>query len=523
MNDRIQKTRQWVTNWWKVSSTSQKLRLGVVLAMLVAVVGVAWGMVTNPNYQPLYTNLNPAAAGQITAQLTQMKIPYQLSSQGRTVLVPKSDVNQVRVTLADQNIPSSGTVGLPTPLTFSLGETNQEIQLSQLVNIEATLQQTIDTINGVKSSRVLINEPSPSLFGESQNKPTASVFVSLIPGETLNPGQVRGIMNLVAHSVSGLAVASVTVVDQSGNVLSAGLSPNSQAGQVSGLTGAELAAQTSVDNQISQNVTTMLQQMLGPGSAVVRVNAALNFNQSTVNTTTYGKNALSSQQVQTKTSSQAAGTAAQTGAGGNTPVYPAAGAAGPSKSSSSTTVSHYLVNTTKTTQTIQPGSINRLTIAVVVDKALTAAQAASIKNLVSAAAGVNLARGDQVTVVGQAFNRTAVNSAVLAMKKAAAAQSLRRYVLLGLAVVAGLILLLWIRRMAKKISVRPMLAPAGGGNLSTLDDGPRLSVADLLNEMRQSKEPTLADAAKMHLDQLVKTDPEGVARMLRAWIQEEQG
>ena len=522
MNDRLQKTRQWLLNWWKASSTSQKLRLGVVLALLLAVVGVAWGMIANPNYQPLYTNLNPAAAGQITAQLTQMKIPYQLSSQGRTVSVPKSDVNQVRVTLADQNIPSSGTVGLPKPLTFSLGETNQEIQLSQLVNIEATLQQTINTIKGIKSSRVLINEPSPSLFGESQNHPTASVFVSLIPGDTLSPGQVRGIMNLVSHSVSGLAVSSVTVVDQSGNVLSAGLSSSSAAGQISGLTAAELADQTSVDNQISQNVTTMLQQMLGPGAAVVRVNAALNFNQSTVRTTTYGKNALASQQVQTKTTSQAAGTAAQAGAGGNTPVYPTGGIAGPSKSSSSTTVSHYLVNTTKTNQTVQPGSITRLTIAVVVDKHLTPAQTTSIKNLVSAAAGVNPARGDQVIVAGQAFNRAAVNSAVQAMNKAAAAETIRRYILLGLAVVAGLILLLWIRRMAKKMSLRPALAPAGN-SLPSLDDGPRLSVADLLNEMRQSKEPTMADAAKMHLDQLVKSDPEGVARMLRAWIQEEQG
>ncbi|MHB1611389.1 MAG: flagellar basal-body MS-ring/collar protein FliF [Sulfobacillus sp.] len=527
MNERMQQYRQWLVHWWKGSSTSQKLRAGVVLALFLAVAGVTWGMLTNPNYQPLYTNLNAAAAGQITAQLTQMKVPYQLSDQGRTVLVPRADVNQVRVTLADQNIPSSGTVGLPTPLTFSLGETDQELQLSQLVNIEASLQETINTINGIHNSRVLINEPSPSLFGESQTNATASVFVDLTPGDSLSTGQVRGIMNLVAHSVSGLAVNQVIVVDQSGNVLSAGLSSNSPAGQLSGMSSAEMADQNSVDNQISNNISSMLQQMLGPGAAVVRVNATLNFNQSTVDSTQYGKSTLSSQQVQTQKSSQTAATVTQTGTGGNVPVYPNGSAGGPSTSSSTTTVSHYLVDTTNTHQTIPAGNITRLTVAVVVNKTLSPAQANTIKNLVAAAAGITPAVASKVVVVGAPFNRAAVNSALLAMNKASRAEALRRYILLGLAVVAGVLLLLWIRRMAKRINFTPAFAPAGpslpkGDERSQLTgDNPRLSVADLLNEMRLAKEPSQAEVAKKHLDQLVKSDPDSVARLIRAWMQED--
>jgi flagellar M-ring protein FliF len=521
MNERIEQSRQWAVKWWKTSTTSQKLKIGVVLALFLAVLGVAWGLITNPDYQPLYTNLDPRSAGQITAQLTQMKVPYQLSDQGRTVLVPNRDVNQVRVTLADQNIPSSGTASLPSPLTFSLGETDQELQLTQLVDTEAALEETIDTINGIHDSRVLINQPSPTLFGESQTNASASVFVELTPGDTLSPGQVRGIMNLVAHSVSGLAVSQVTVVDQSGNVLSAGLSPNSAAGQLSGMSSAQLADQTAVDNQIGNNVSSMLEQVLGPGAAVVRVNATLNFDQSTVDSTQYGKTALSSQQVQTQKSSQSAATVTQTGTGGNVPVYPSTAAGGPATSSSSTTISHYLVDTTNTHQTIPAGSITRLSVAVVVNKTLSAAQTASLKKLVAAAAGVSPLQANQVIVVGEPFNHSAVNSALAAMNKAEHAQMLRRYIVLGLAILAGLLLLLWIRRLAKRITFTPRLVPAGA-TLAASEENARRSVAELLDEMRQSKEPSRAEVAKQHLDQMIKSDPDSVARLIRAWMQEEQ-
>ena len=73
MNERIERSRQWAVNWWKTSTTSQKLKIGVVLTLFLAVIGVAWGLISNPDYQPLYTNLDPRSAGQITAQLTQMK------------------------------------------------------------------------------------------------------------------------------------------------------------------------------------------------------------------------------------------------------------------------------------------------------------------------------------------------------------------------------------------------------------------------------------------------------------------
>ncbi|PSR27098.1 MAG: flagellar M-ring protein FliF [Sulfobacillus thermosulfidooxidans] len=520
MNQRVKQYSQQALQWWKQQTLTQRLRLGVVVALVLSVLLVAVHWVTSPDWQPLYTNLSPRSAGQITTQLTQMKIPYELADQGRTVLVPKKDVDQVRVDLADLNIPSS-TVGLPQPLNFSLGETNQEITLTQLADLEATLAQTINSINGVHDSRVLINEPPPALFGESTASPTASVFLDLNPGASLSPSQVRGIMNLVAHSVAGLSPNQVTVVDQQGTLLSQTALNNQPGSQITGTNQAELQAEDQVDNQIAQNVTSMLDQVLGPGAAVVRVNATLNFDQSTVNSTQYGKSVLSSQSVTTQTSSQAAGTATPAGAGGNTPTYPVTtGALGPSKSQSNSTTSHWLVDTTSTHQVIPSGSISRMTVAVAVDKPLSASQRTALKNLVASAAGINPARGDVVTILGQPFNRSSVNQALKQMAQAQKAQQIRRDIMEGLLALLGIVLaiIVWrglakMRRQAPAPSFEPALASPGGQSLS---------VTDLLNEIRQAKEPTLAETAKSYLQDMLQKDPEGAARLIRAWIQEDE-
>ncbi len=519
MNQRVKQYGEQILQWWRQQTLTQRLRLGVVAALILSVLLVAFHWLTSPNWQPLYTNLNPRSAGQITTQLTQMKIPYELSNQGRTVLVPKKSVDQVRVNLADLNIPSS-TVGLPQPLSFSLGETNQEITLSQLADLEATLAQTINSVNGVHSSRVLINQPPPALFGESTATPTASVFLDLNSGVSLSPAQVKGIMNLVAHSVAGLSPKQVTVVDQQGTLLSQNALSTGASSQITGTNQAELQAEDQIDNQIAQNVTTMLDQVLGPGSAVVRVNSTLNFNQSTIHSTQYGKSVLSSQQVNTKTTSQQGAPAVPAGAAGNTPVYPLAAGTGPSKSQTRSTTSHWLVDTTSTRQVVPSGSISRMTVAVAVDKPLSPAQSASLKNLVASAAGANPARGDVVTILGQPFNRSQVNLALKQMAQVQRIQQIRRYILDGVLALLGIVLALIVWRGLSKLRKAPK--SPGFDPALAMPGGQSLSVTDLLNEIRQNKEPSVTETAKGYLQEMLQKDPEGAARLLRAWIQEDE-
>ncbi len=522
-----EQTQQWVSRlrqWWSGQSSSKRLRLGGLVALTLAVVIAGWAFVTSPNWQPLYTNLNPRTAGQITAELNTLKTPYQLANGGSTIEVPKKDVNQDRVTLADQNIPSSN-VGLPSSLSFSIGESNQQIQATQLATLEATLESTINSINGVRSSRVLINQPAPGLFGETTAQASASVFVDLTPGSSLSAGQVRGVMNLVAHSVSGLAPKGVSVVDQSGLVLSAGVLSNTQAQGVSGVSQSELAAENSVASAIRSNVQNMLTQVLGPGNAVVQVSAILNFNHSTVHSTQYGKGVLAQQQVQTSASSGSQPPSTPVGTAGNTPgVTTTTSASGTNTATSKTTITRYDVNSTKTVQTVPAGQVQRLTVAVVVNKKITAAEAKSLKSMVANAAGVNFKAGDQLSVVGMPFNRTAVNQALASMQKSQRSQTIRQGVAALVALVVLIVLFLMIRRTIKN---RPKAAevpqsvtlPTAVG--AGVDFQEPMSVADLLNEMRAAKEPTISDAARQRLDDMAKNDPETAARLLKAWMDEE--
>lgn len=527
MNEQLQTWLARTRAWWSGQSSSRRLRLLVLTVLAVAVVIAGWAFITSPNWQPLYTNLSARTAGQITAQLTTMKIPYQLTNGGSTIEVPKKDVNQVRVSLADQNIPSSN-VGLPSSLNFTIGESDQEVQATELANLEATLESTIDSINGVRSSRVLINQPPPGLFGETTGQAGASVFVDLAPGSTLSPGQVRGIMNLVAHSVTGLSVKQVSVVDQAGLVLSAGVLNGGATAAVSGMSEAELSAENAVASTIRNNVENLLQQVLGPGNAVVQVNAILNFNHATVHSTQYGKGALAQSQVQTSTSNGTTPPSTPVGTTGNTPtVTTASSASGTTTSKSQTTIDKYDVNSTSTVQSVPAGQIQRLTVAVVVNKVLSPKETQAIKSLVANAAGVNFKSGDQLSVVGMPFNRTAVNQALANMQKAQRSQTIRQAAaaLLGLLVLALVILM--IRRTVKN---RPQSVPipeavtlpnAVGGQV---DFEEPMSVAELLNEMRAAKEPSTAasEAARNRIEEMAKNDPETAARLLKAWMEEER-
>lgn len=523
MNERLSHWAQLAKSRILAMSPTERLRMGAVVVLGVVALSVGVGWITRTNWQPLYTHLAPQAAGQITNQLTQMKVPYQLTDQGRTVLVPQNAVDQVRVDLANRNIPSKGTVGMPAPLSFSLGETNQEIQMQQMVNLEAVLEQTINSIKGVKSSRVTINEPPPALFGQGSSAPTAAIFVDLNPGATLSPAAVKGIMNLVAHSVSGLSVKSVAVVDQNGTELSTAALQEGSSG-VSGQTAGELSAQQAVQNQVAASVSSMLDQVLGPGHAVVRVHAALNFASATVKNIVYGNKVLSQQQVTQNKSSGTGAPLTQTGAGGNVPSYPTVGSGGSQSSSNqNSTINKYLVSQKETSQTIPPGAISRMTVAVAVDQSLGAAQKANLQQLVSQAAGINATRGDQVYIMAQPFNHQLVHQALAQMAQAKRALQLRREVEAGMALLAAIGLVFLFRRLLAQSSRREALPG------SRLSDTATLTVDEVL---ASSAAPPQADGGRrpikeldmprQHLTTLLKREPETVADILRSWMDEDE-
>src|SRR5580692_10902236 len=201
-------------------TTGQK---AVTLAAAVAVVVGAFAFMSfsgRPNYTTLFTNLQSSDAANITSKLTTDKVPYQLADGGTTVMVPASDVDQERLSLAQAGLPATSTVGLSLLDKEGITSSNMTQQADYLQALQGELEQTIDSIQGVASSQVNVALPANQDFALNNDNPTgASVMVTMLSGQTLSSGSVEAIVHLVGSSVPNLDSGNVTVADSNGNLL----------------------------------------------------------------------------------------------------------------------------------------------------------------------------------------------------------------------------------------------------------------------------------------------------------------
>ncbi|MGC8489544.1 MAG: flagellar basal-body MS-ring/collar protein FliF [Clostridia bacterium] len=433
--------------WWRRAPHDQRRRQAFAAGVgVVLTVGLGIWVLT-PRWTALYTGLSPSAAGAMTSVLQQVKIPYRLAAGGGTILVPSSEVDQGRVDLAQHNLPTSGSATLPSQSSvLSLGQTPAQTAAAEQAALEAELDQTLTGIAGVSRAQVLITEPPTALFGESATPASASVFLQLNLGSTLSAAQVGAVQHLVASAVSGLQPDHVSVVNQEGQLLSS--APNVPAGLDQG----QWQRIEAINSYYENRVTTLLDQIFGPGSSVVRVSSQVNWQAVTTQITKVSPSGLSAKQTQNSTGTNPTGTASGTAT--NTPTY-TTGTTGGGTTSSQSTISRYVTSTTKTSGTTPAGQLTHLTVAVAINRHLTASQKASVTALVRQAVGAT--KGDALTVVGLPFDTAAAQAAAAAMTRAASRQQALHYGRDILAVLVILGLLLWIRRQFK--AQRPEAAP----------------------------------------------------------------
>ena len=218
LNGAFDRSRRFVAGF-----TSGQKTITVLAALGVLVGGVYFATHSSaPSYTVLFANLQPQAAGQVTQQLTTNHVPYELTDGGTTVLVPESDVNQERISLAEAGLPSGGTITFSTLASTGITSSQfvQDVDYQQALS--AQLAQAIESIQGVQSAQVQLVVPQQSTFAVgTTGNPSASVLVALDPGTTLTTTQVQAIVHLTASAVPSLSPSNVTVVDNQGDVLSA--------------------------------------------------------------------------------------------------------------------------------------------------------------------------------------------------------------------------------------------------------------------------------------------------------------
>jgi flagellar M-ring protein FliF len=506
-------------------TTGQKVMTALAAVGVIVAAVIFMGAESKPTYQPLFTNLQSSDAGAITQQLTSQKVPYQLADGGSTVLVPATDVDQERIALAQQGLPQAGNVGFSNleKSGITTSEFVQQVEYQQA--LEGQLEQTISSSQGVQSAQVNLVVPQQSDFAVgTQQATTASILVNLAPGTVLSSGQVSAVVHLAASSVPGLSSSSVTVVDNHGDVLTA-------PGDAGGTSGASNTQQTNAyDTQLAASLTALLARVVGPGNAAVQVNALLNFNQT--QTTTNGLQLNAQGQPVTAPTGQNTSNSTYNGTG-----TPPSGVLGSSQAPTtaggngtySTTSSQITNAVGQVTQTVKqaPGQVQRTSVAVLLNSSKKVNEA-QVKSLVTAAAGLNTASGDQLVVTAMPF--AAAGNSQSAASAAAAASAHRQQTLEHAGEIGALLLLIGgivaVTVIAAKRR-RPLYQEIAMGELS-----PMASMIPVEEERNPTGElpavrpsPALqlgSDAVLAQVNQFVEQRPAEAAHLLKSWADERE-
>src|SRR5437867_1054361 len=225
---------------------------------LVVVLGLAW-WVQRPRYRSLFTNLAERDASAIVEALRAEKVPFRLEDGGRAILVPTERLYELRLALASRGLPEGGGVGFELFDRQTLGQTDFLQRLNYQRALQGELGRTISRLGGVESARVRLALPERSLFVGEDRRPSGSVMVKLAPGRALPAAQIEGIVHPVAASVEGLAADGVTVVDESGRLLTT----DRRGGETVGASSTAPEMQASIERQLAERVESMLAAVVG--------------------------------------------------------------------------------------------------------------------------------------------------------------------------------------------------------------------------------------------------------------------
>ena len=253
-----------------------KLMLAFGAAAMAAIIAAAAMWARTPDYRVLFSNLSDRDGGAVVAALSQMNVPYKFSEGGGVIMIPADKVHDTRLRLASQGLPKGGTVGFELVETQKFGTTQFQERLNYQRGLEGELVRSITALSAVSSARVHLALPSANGFFREQQKPSASVLLTVHPGRVLERSQVAGIVHLVASSVPELSVKDVSVLDQSGALLSSASEP----GQTGGLDSNQLQYLRTMEQSYIARILEIVEPIVGRGNVKAQVNADVDFTMS---------------------------------------------------------------------------------------------------------------------------------------------------------------------------------------------------------------------------------------------------
>src|SRR5579884_199543 len=507
---------------WDSLSLVQRAALGVIAAVALGLAGFLASQ--GPEYAPVFSRLDDRDAAAIVAKLKEAKVPYRLDDGGATILVPATQVHEIRLQLAGEGLPQSGTVGMELFNQPTIGATEFTQKLNYQRALEGELARTIGKLKGVNGARVHLVLPQPALFSEQQKPTTASVVLDLQPAVQLTPEQIRGVTHLVATSVEGLTPENITLMSTDGKVLASGAGAEGAEASLEA-TATQLELQHGYERRVEQQVQDLLDRTLGPGKAFVSASVLLDWERVEANNEIYSPNNTQPQVRSSRTVEDTANSQGAPASGGvpgtqsNTASsYQQVGSGGASTSGHKETTQNFELSKTVEKVSRLPGSVKRLSVSVVLDSSIPADQVAELQKAIPAAVGLDSSRGDQVQIASVPFDKSFAEAEKKAIEEAKSQEQMNQY--LGLARSFGLpvlgMLLLVVMAFIVTRRARPEAVPALAGSpvgaivTEVIDDEPRLPPEAQRRRLLREKITTLA-----------QEDPQAIAQVIRGWLAEE--
>lgn len=534
----------------------QKNKMGILIGvpLLIAVLASLLMWANQTSYRVLFSGLNDQDGGAIVEALTQMKVPYQFNTAGTSILVPSNKVYDTRLALASQGLPKGSVSGFEAMDNQKLGITQFQEQVNYQRALEGELVRSIQSISAVQSARVHLAIPKPSIFIREKQTPSASIVLNLFGSRTLSEPQINGIVHLVASSLPSMNPEDVSIVDQSGRLLTG------KSQLESGLNPTQLAYTNQIEQSLSSRIIDILTPVFGSENVRATVTANMDYSTSERTDEIYKPNGdttqstIRSQQISESNDGASSNPQGVPGVMANTPPGEAAANIGqnpqqalanganntPAQTNNSSrkdsTVNYEVDKSVQYTKS-QVGKIQRLSAAVVVNfktitdpkgetrqVPLTPEEITQLDNLVKQAIGFDEQRGDAVNVVNQAF--TKVEESTIPMWAQQETMDLAKSLgmPIGIALVAAILVFGIFRPMMKPAETDmfvdgPELLPGQRTPLLANQVGGESDVELLEQLQREGSLPGMNRQQKLEkLRELAREHPQIVANIVKNWV-----
>jgi flagellar M-ring protein FliF len=524
-------------------SPQQLLSMLVLLAAIVAIVAGMWMWGQSTEYRVLFSNLSDRDGGAIIETLQQQNIPYKFAEGGGALLVPSDKVHEIRLRLASQGLPKGGAVGFELMENQKFGTSQFLEQVNYQRSLEGELARSMQTLGSVLSARVHLAIPKATVFVKEQQKPSASVVLTLHPGRTLDQGQVKAIVHLISSSIPNMPATGVTVVDQTGSLLS-----SMREGSAETMDATQLKYVRQIEQDYIKRIEDIVAPLIGAQNVRAQVTADIDFSQSEQTAESFKPNqppnqsSIRSTQL-TESINGVAEPAGVPGALSNQPPVPAtapivtpasavANTSGTNNSTHKEATTNYEIDRTISHTKLPVGNIKRLSVAVLINnrsvtdakgkttsKPFTPAEQAQLNNLVRNAMGFNAQRGDSLNLLNSAFNETPeVQLPELPLWKQpemiSLAKEMSKYLLIA---GVGLYLFFGILRPAIRnftASLAPPPAPEHPGETEEDHEAKAAKAKEFEAKQSEVSYESSLQAAK----QMAQQSPKIVASVVQEWV-----